>query len=144
MITNERQYRITKREAERFEQALAQLEQSDRPKALRRIMRDGMESQLQELREELAEYEALRGGHVRVFELDSLKALPEALIRARIARGLTQRQLAERLGLREQQLQRYEATRYAGVSLDRIQQIADALGMEIRESVTLPPGPSRS
>src|SRR6266508_885505 len=59
MISNERQYRITKNQAERFEQALAQLEQSDRPERMRRIMRDGMESQLQELREELAEYDAL-------------------------------------------------------------------------------------
>ena len=138
MIANERQYRITKVEAERFEQALAQLEQSDRPEPFRRIMRDGMESQLQELREELAEYDALRSGRVTALELHSLKELPEALIRARIAAGLTQRQLADRLRLKEQQLQRYEATRYAGVSLERVQEVADALGVQIREVVTLP------
>ncbi len=139
MISNERQYHVTRNAAQRFEQALDQLEQSDRPEPIRRIMRDGMESQLQELREEMAEYDALRGGQVSVLELDSLRALPEALIRARIAVGLTQRQLAERLGMKEQQLQRYEATRYSGVSLDRIQEVADALGVQIREQVILAP-----
>src|SRR5215471_2852389 len=97
-----------------------------------------MESQLEELREELAEYEALRNGHIAVLELDSLDKLPEALIRARIAAGLTQKQLAQRLGLKEQQIQRYEAKRYAGASLQRIQAVAEALGATIREQVVLP------
>jgi ribosome-binding protein aMBF1 (putative translation factor) len=97
-----------------------------------------MESQLEELREELAEYEALRSGKVGVLELTSLAELPEALIRARIAVGLTQKGLAERQGLKEQQVQRYEATQYAGVSLERIQAVAEALGVTIHERVILP------
>ena len=100
-------------------------------------MREGIESQLQELREEIAEYEALRSGKTTVWELDSLKDLPDALIRARIASGLTQHELAARLGLKEQQIQRYEATRYAGVSLDRIDEVASALGLKITESVLI-------
>lgn len=141
MITNQRQYRITRNQAERFEQALAQLDQTEshRSAQMRSVMRDAMESQLQELLEELTAYDALRGGRVNVLELHSLKELPEALIRARIAAGLTQRQLAERMSFKEQQVQRYEATRYAGVSLERIQEVADAIGVEIREQVTLPP-----
>ncbi len=87
----------------------------------------------------LAEYEALRAGQVSVLELDSLADLPEALIRARIAAGLTQKNLAARLGLKEQQVQRYEATRYDGVSLGRVQAVADALELQIREQVILPP-----
>jgi len=140
MIANERQYRITKAEAERFEEALAQSDESisDLDPRLRRAMREGLESQLEELREQLAEYEALRTGRVTVLELSSLKELPEALIRARIASGLSQKQLAERLAMKEQQLQRWEATRYAGISLDRIQAVAEALGVTIREEVILP------
>ena len=73
-----------------------------------------------------------------VLGLDSLAALPEALIRARIAAGLTQKELATRLGLKEQQVQRYEATRYAAASLTRIQAVAEALGVRIEERITLP------
>lgn len=140
MIANERQYRITRTAAREFEEALARLEtvEAHRPPELRRVMREAMESQLEELLEELAEYDALRSGQVGVLELTSLTELPEALIRARIAVGLTQKGLAERLGLKEQQVQRYEATQYAGVSLERIQEVAEALGVEIHERVILP------
>lgn len=140
MIANERQYRITRAAAREFEEALEKLDQVEahRPARLRQAMREAMESQLDELREQLAEYDALRSGKLSVLELDSLGALPEALIRARIAAGLTQKELAMRLHLKEQQVQHYEATRYAGVSLERIQAVADALGVTIHERVTLP------
>jgi ribosome-binding protein aMBF1 (putative translation factor) len=142
MIANERQYRIAKAAAERFEEALAKGKEhpSDLDPRLQRAMREGIKSQLEELREQLAEYEALRTGRVAMLELHSLKELPEALIRARIASGLSQKQLAERLGIKEQQLQRWEATRYAGISLDRIHEVAQALGVTIREELILPQG----
>ena len=64
--------------------------------------------------------------------------MPEALVRARKAAGLTQKELGRRLGLKEQQIQRYEATRYAGANLTRIQAVVDALGVRIHERVILP------
>ena len=139
MITTERQYRITKAAAERFAQALAHEAQGAHlDPRLRQAMREGIESELQILREQLAEYEALRSGRIAVLELDSLTALPDALIRARIAAGLTQKELATRLGLKEQQIQRYEATRYSGASLERVQAVAEALGVKIHERVIFP------
>jgi len=145
MIANERQYRITRASAREFEEALTRLEtvEAHRSPEMRRVMRDAMESQLEELRDEIGEYEALRSGKVGVLELSSLAELPKALIRARIAVGLTQKSLAERLGLKEQQIQRYEATQYAGVSLERIQAVAVALGVEIHEQVILPAASER-
>jgi ribosome-binding protein aMBF1 (putative translation factor) len=137
MITNERQYRITKGEIERFEQALAKVGEQNKtqhPK-MRKAMRAGMESQLQELREEVAEYEALRDGKVTSLEFDSLASVPIGLIKARIAKGLTQKDLAQALHLKEQQIQRYEATLYEGAGLDRIQEVANVLG--VRERVKL-------
>ena len=59
------------------------------------------------------------------------------------AAGLNQRDLATRLGLKEQQIQRYEATHYAGVSLERIQAVAEALGVQIHERVILPTSPNQ-
>ena len=55
--------------------------------------------------------------------------LPTVLIKARIAQGLSQKDLAERLGLQEQQIQRYEATDYASASLTRIREVVSALGV---------------
>ena len=140
MITNERQYRITRSWLERFEQARTNAEQETvnlHPRA-RQALRDQYDSQVEELRADLADYEALRRGQVTVLELDSLSELPDALIRARAASGLSQAALAERLGLKKQQIQRYEATRYAKVGIERLQAVADALGVKIREQVFLP------
>ncbi len=140
MITNEVQRRVTQAAIREFEEALARVDQDarDRPEWVRRGLREGMESQLADLHAELAEYEALRSGQVRELELRSLRELPEALIRARITAGLSQKALARRLGLKEQQIQRYEATRYTGVSLERVQAVADALGVQLHERVVLP------
>ena len=140
MITNERQYRITQGWVKRFAEALEHVDEENAHlhPLLRKAMRDSLQSELDNLQEQLVEYDALRHGRVAEIELDSLLALPDALIQARIAAGLTQKALAQRLGLKEQQVQRYEATRYAGVSLKRIHAVATALGVKIRERVTLP------
>ncbi len=83
-----------------------------------------------DLEGQLQEYEALKAGH---FDLDTLNAvteLPTIFIKVHIAQGLRQKDLAERLGLKEQQIQRYEATDYATASLTRIKEVANALGMK--------------
>lgn len=66
-----------------------------------------------------------------------LADLTDGLIKARIARGLTQKELAEKLNIDERQIQRYESTRYQGAALRRLQEVADALNVKIREEITL-------
>jgi transcriptional regulator with XRE-family HTH domain len=59
------------------------------------------------------------------------------LIKARIARRWSQRQLADVLGIAEQQVQRYESTDYPSASLARICDIAAALDVTITERLSL-------
>ena len=61
----------------------------------------------------------------------------EALFKARIIRQLTHKALAERMDLAKQQIQRYEATRHAGVSIERLQQVADARNLRVNEVFAL-------
>jgi HTH-type transcriptional regulator / antitoxin HigA len=139
MITNQRQYLNTQSQAARFRQALAAPESAGlHPKAAQ-AMRDGLRSQLEDLEGELAEYDALRQGQVATLEAESIVGIGVALIKARIVRNLTQRELAERLSLAEQQIQRYEATEYRGVAAERLQAVADALNLHVREVITLDP-----
>jgi HTH-type transcriptional regulator/antitoxin HigA len=140
VITNERQYRITKAELERFERDAA-THSTREPNTgvdplIHAAMGNALTSQADELRAQLHRYEQLRDGHVTGRDLDSLRDLPTALIEARIAARLTQRALAERLGVAEQQIQRWEATAYTSVGLDRLQDVADALGTQIHETIT--------
>ncbi|HTY50061.1 MAG TPA: helix-turn-helix transcriptional regulator, partial [Steroidobacteraceae bacterium] len=112
MITNHRQYLNTQAQAERFRRALSVPDAPDlHPKAAK-AMRDGLRSQLEDLEAELAEYDTLRQGQVATLEAESIVGIGAALIKARIVRNLTQKELAERLSLAEQQIQRYEATQY--------------------------------
>ena len=142
MIKNERQYKITKAQAARFSNALDSLRQHPNNNdslhpLIAKAQEDALSSQLADLERDLNEYEALKAGE---FQLDSLKVvadLPSILIKARIAQGLSQKELAERIGLKEQQIQRYEATDYASANLARIKEVASAFGVEVnRPSIT--------
>jgi transcriptional regulator with XRE-family HTH domain len=143
MISNERQFRITKTEAERFKRALAEFEAKGSARAgvhprLIQAERDALQSQLDDLSREIAEYEALQSGNIQVIAIDSFEGLADGLIKARIAAGLNQKALADRLHLKEQQIQRYESERYASASLERLQEIARAIGIHIRKEILLP------
>ena len=66
------------------------------------------------------------------------------MIQARIAAGLSQRALARRLGLKEQQIQKYETERYATASFRRLSQVAQALKLRIEGEISLPIDPNGS
>jgi ribosome-binding protein aMBF1 (putative translation factor) len=143
MIKNERQYRITKAQIDKFARALEQLaEHSDSSQQVHPILQkaqaDALQSQFTELRRQIEEYEALKSGQRAVLEIESLEELPLALIKARIAAGLSQKDLAEQLELKEQQIQRYEDTEYASASFARLVEVSQVLGIKVREDVLLP------
>ncbi len=139
MIANERQYRITKAARRRFEEALAAHKRSAPRKGvaprLHKAIADAMQSEIEVLGAQLQRYEDLREGRVSQREIEGLRDLPTALIEARIAAGRPQGELAKRLGIATQQVQRWEASLYSTVGVDRLQEIADALGMKLREQV---------
>lgn len=93
---------------------------------------DGINSIIDELKHKIHEYESLKAGLITTLEAKSLQELPSILIRARIAKGLSQGQLAKRLGLKEQQIQRYESEEYASASLRRLTEVADALDLSMQ------------
>ncbi len=99
---------------------------------------DALRSQLGDLKAELEEYQALRSGKRQVLTLDSFDDLPRALVQGRIAAGLSQQELAARLGIKEQQVQRYEASDYQSASLARVAVVVRTLGLRIRKDVFVP------
>jgi transcriptional regulator with XRE-family HTH domain/Zn-dependent peptidase ImmA (M78 family) len=146
MITNERQYKITRSEADRFRKAISELARAparaDVHPRLLQAEREAMESQLADLQAEIAEYDRLKSADLSVISINSFDELADGLIKARIAGGLSQKALADRLGLKEQQIQRYEAERYASASYQRLREIANALGVRIKNDILLPVAPN--
>ena len=143
MITNERQYRITRSWVQKFQEAIRAHADTTVPgdvdPRLFQVEREALEGQLATLQEELAEYERLKSAGLSEINTNSFEEFAEALIKARIANGLSQKALAERLNIKEQQIQRYEAERYASASYRRLCEIVEALGVRIRNQVLLPP-----
>src|SRR5918911_5155840 len=100
MIKNEQQYRTMKVSVRAFRDALEEIrgrsEQAD--PILRQAHIQSLESEIAELSEQIEKYEAIRSGRVPGLDV-SFDDLAEALVLARAAAGLTQSQLAERVGV---------------------------------------------
>ncbi|MEN6430573.1 MAG: helix-turn-helix domain-containing protein [Coriobacteriales bacterium] len=89
--------------------------------------RTDLERLCHQLRHEIQEYEAITRKYVSSFQIRSVDDLSDALIKARLYRGLSQKQLAGLLGVSEQMVQRDEAGGYEKASLVRLAETADAL-----------------
>lgn len=138
MIKTNRQYAATKAQLSKLTLALtAQPAARSKPidPRFRELHQRALKSQIEELSAEIRDYEVLVSGAQTVMSANSLEDLPSVLIQARIASGLTQRALAERLGVAEQQVQRYEATGYESASFARLKEVADALKVVVPSTV---------
>lgn len=63
--------------------------------------------------------------------MSSLLDIGPALLSARRAQGLTQRELGARVGASQQQVARWEVHKYANVDLERVARVAGALGVTL-------------
>ena len=128
MILSDKQMHVSRTALAKLEAALDTVRsQSDSPEWVRQIEIDALESQIEDIRADMTRYENLRAGHVDFPESCLLEELPTRLIEIRIASHLTQTDLAGKLGLKPQQIQRYEASRYSGACLVRLVGVAKAL-----------------
>jgi ribosome-binding protein aMBF1 (putative translation factor) len=98
---------------------------------------DPMESFYLQFKEEVESYERLKRGEFE--ELDNLRGLGHLLIALRIAQGISQRELATRLGVHESQVSRDERNEYFGITLERAIRILDALHVRLRTKVEVEP-----
>ena len=132
MILNQREYAAALEQRRRLERARADYLARPQPEArMQEALLISVETMRAPLEAEIAEYEALRHGDLATFADTPLDALPVVLTRARIAAGLTQRELAARLGSAESSVQRDEAGGYARATLARLARVAAALGVRL-------------
>jgi HTH-type transcriptional regulator / antitoxin HipB len=136
VIQNQHQYKVTNSKLKELEKSLAELANNPRDLSERLLQAEkaGLQIWIDRLKAEVDEYDRLRQGESE-FKFSSLPELPIALIKARIAKGMTQKQLAEKIGVREQQIQRYESSHYGSASFDRVTEISEALEISLSEVV---------
>lgn len=140
MITNAREYAITRAQAAKLSTALETARaRGPAPGVhpdLHKAEISAIESEITRLHQEVEAYEALRDGRTLRLPQADVADLPAVLIKARIANNLSQKELAARLGLHEQQVQRYEANGYRGASFDRLLEVARVLGVRVEQKAT--------
>ena len=140
MIKNNKQLALTKKRIDEFTTVINELE-NDKSRfspLLAKAQIDALIYQKNELLKEVEQYELLLTGDLAVLDVNSISDLPKALIMSRISMGLTQKDLAERLGMKEQQIQRYENTEYSAASFSTLISVVNALDLKITEDVFLP------
>ena len=94
---------------------------------------DPMESFHLQLKEEVDSYERLARGEFGEFQ--NLSGIGQLLVGLRIAQGLSQRELAQRLGVHESQVSRDERNEYFNITIERVSRTLDALNAELRTTV---------
>lgn len=131
MIYSDKQYGVSSAQLTKLRSAVAAAKsRSSDQEWLKQAEIDGLNSQIADIEAELAEYDLLKSGQISFSKAYALEELPRVLVQARIASNVSQTDLAHKLGMKPQQVQRYEATDYMGASLSRLIEISKALGVK--------------
>lgn len=139
MLKNEKQYKMAKVKLEKWLQTQRQLQQgasTGQPDWIIEEQAFGIEQQIKQLQADIAEYELIESGQQDLPDPTLVLDIPFLLIRWRIACRLTQKDLATRLGLHENQIQKYERENYGCASLETISRVANVLQQVLVEHKT--------
>ena len=134
MIKSDAQRERTAAQIAGFRQALAKAE-PEMPGKRGAAVRGSYEGMIRQLEDELREYDQLKSGELTLPNVERLDHVAPFVAKIRIARGVSQTELARRLGISKQVISRYEEAEYQTVSIARLQEILDAIG--IKALVTL-------
>jgi ribosome-binding protein aMBF1 (putative translation factor) len=139
MIKSDAQKERTATQIEGLRQALAKAEREMAGKRAVAI-RGSYEGMIRQLEDDMREYDELMSGALTLPNVERLDQIAPFVAKIRIARGMSQMDLARRLRVSKQVISRYEETEYQTVSIGRLQEILDAIG--IKMLVTLSAQPS--
>ena len=122
MIKSDAQRECTAAQIEGFRHTLAKVDREMTGKRAGAV-RGSYEGMIRQLEDELREYEELKSGELTLPNVERLDQIAPFVAKMRIAKGVSQTELARRLGVSKQVISRYEETEYQTVS--RLQEILD-------------------
>lgn len=132
MIYNDEHYKVSEARLAELRETLVEFEKRMPERSwIKRTQINSLKGLISDIEEEMAEYDRLKSGKVSFSEARALEELPRTLVRARVASGMSQADLAERLGMELLQLRHYEDSDYLGASLGRLTEIAGMLGVSL-------------
>ena len=132
MIKNEKQYKITKKKLDGINQKITIMHaEGDQLSIKSQLILASLTDMSDDMNNEIAEYELLKKDKAKILKARSLSELPSLITEYKIALGLTQKEFSQKIGMKEQQLQRYEAENFQGISFKNLLKILQAIGLNI-------------
>lgn len=135
MIKSDAQRDRTLAQIAGFRRALANVEQ-EQPGKRSAAIRGSYEGMIRQLEDELREYDQLKSGELALPYVERLDQIAPYIAKIRIAKGISQTELARRLGVSKQVISRYEESQYQTVAIARLQEILDAIGIKTLVTLT--------
>mgnify|MGYP001570075441 CR=1 FL=1 len=129
MIKSDAQRDRTAAQIEGFRRALAKAE-VDEPGKRSAAIRGSYEGMIRQLEDELREYDQMKSGELALPHFERLDQIAPSIVKIRIAKGVSQTELARRLGVSKQVISRDEESDYQTVAIARLQEILDAIGVK--------------
>ncbi|TXH38755.1 MAG: XRE family transcriptional regulator [Rhodospirillaceae bacterium] len=135
MIKTPKQLKIARDHVAKFEQTIAAAEAAgptnDMSQRLHQAYIDGLKSTVESLSREIREFEHLASGDISCIRLKEWSDLPKALIQHRIAKGMSQADMARELNVKPQQVQRWEAMDNQTASFQVLCEMARILDLQM-------------
>ncbi|BAZ10968.1 hypothetical protein NIES4071_27920 [Calothrix sp. NIES-4071] len=141
MIKSELEYKVSQEWVLKFKKSLAAMEEDEerKKKDFERweLNRGALQCHLDKLHEEITEYEQLMNCEKKQpikIKVENFNKLPDVLIKARIAAKLSQKELADVLGISQERIKECEKTDYQCASFLEILSVSEALGVEFKNA----------
>ena len=137
MIRNDQEYKVAVEKLKAEEKVLKEHQPKLAAEGLtasqvKRAM-DPLRSFSMQLREEVEHYEQLNRG---IFpEISNFSGIGQLLVALRIAKNISQKDLADALGVNKSAVSRDEKNEYHGITLERANRVLEALGVRLTTRV---------
>lgn len=133
MIKNEKQYKISKRKFRELRAQIDKITKDTEQNPLRnQLILASLNNTKTSIESDILLYESLKKKKEGTLKERLIAELPSIITEYKIVSGLTQKELSQMLGLKEQQLQRYEANGFKSVTFKNLLKFLDLIGLEIR------------
>jgi HTH-type transcriptional regulator/antitoxin HigA len=132
MIKNEKQYKISRNKLAGIAEEIARIRDGfEAPPAKEKLVLVSLGMMKAQMEEEMAAYDLLKKKRTGSLKARRISDLPSVIIEYKIHSGMTQKEFSRKIGMKEQQLQRYEAEDFRSISFKNLLKILQAIGLEI-------------
>ena len=133
MIKNDRQYEYSKKKLHELEKDLKAIRKeyhSDKNKVA--LLSQGYIEHIVQFKDEIKEYEDMvKAPFPEVLLIHNFNKISRSIVKLRIARKITQEELAQRVGCKQSDISRLERDDYCGYTIGQLDKIMAALGVNI-------------